>query len=612
MAAIGAIDQIKAGDFTGDGNADLVISRIYFDDSLNNPQPIQVLAGDGKGGFTDQTSTLFDGNIPTTNYVARMLINDFNNDGVSDIYCVDEGTDFAPFTGRNKLFLSIQAHKLVDATSLLPQEMTFTHGASVGDVDNDGRIDILVNHLVQKANDMQMQTASGQFVITNSVLPNTILKSSNTWSALIDVNNDGWKDMLLGTWEGNPNPSQVFLNDGHGSFASSSAINLPRSAVNNEVVVAIQPIDLNGDNLPDLVLSVTNGGARETFYQVPYLQFLVNDGNGNFHDETALRMPQSKSSTTRPWNDWFKTVDVVDINHDGYSDIFAVGDGSTPPTIFMNDGAGKFTKTYEFPKGDNDRLLAATADVNNDGMTDFVIELGNANNPTVVLNTYVNQHIYKANFGVDNLIGSNTADTFYSGNGIDVINGGLGIDKTVYSGAASNYTISINANNTVTVKNSTTTDTLTNVERLQFSDSKVALDITGNANAGLTPAGVADAGQVFRLYQAAFNRAPDIPGLAYWIGQGDSSVPLINIAGQFMTSSTEFSSKYGSLSNHQFVDQLYQNVLHRPGDAGGVAYWYSQLDGNAQTRAQLLTGFSESTENQAAVIGVIQNGIAYS
>ena len=68
---------------------------------------------------------------------------------------------------------------------------------------------------------------------------------------------------------------------------------------------------------------------------------------------------------------------------------------------------------------------------------------------------------------------------------------------------------------------------------------------------------------------------------------------------------------YGNLSNHQFIDQIYQNVLHRAGDAAGVAYWYLQIDSNLQTRAQILTGFSESTENQAAVIGSIQHGINY-
>jgi serralysin len=35
------------------------------------------------------------------------------------------------------------------------------------------------------------------------------------------------------------------------------------------------------------------------------------------------------------------------------------------------------------------------------------------------------------------------------------------------------------------------------------------------------------------------------------------------------------------------------------------------LDAGAQSRAQVLAGFSESTENQIALIGSMQNGIEY-
>lgn len=45
--------------------------------------------------------------------------------------------------------------------------------------------------------------------------------------------------------------------------------------------------------------------------------------------------------------------------------------------------------------------------------------------------------------------------------------------------------------------------------------------------------------------------------------------------------------------------------------AAGLDYWLNQLNGNLQTKAQVLVGFSESLENQAAVQGAIQNGIRY-
>jgi serralysin len=53
-------------------------------------------------------------------------------------------------------------------------------------------------------------------------------------------------------------------------------------------------------------------------------------------------------------------------------------------------------------------------------------------------------------------------------------------------------------------------------------------------------------------------------------------------------------------------------VLHRAPDAGGLAYHTGNLDSGGNSRAQVLVGFSESPENQAALIGVIQGGMAYS
>jgi hypothetical protein len=53
-------------------------------------------------------------------------------------------------------------------------------------------------------------------------------------------------------------------------------------------------------------------------------------------------------------------------------------------------------------------------------------------------------------------------------------------------------------------------------------------------------------------------------------------------------------------------------VLHRPGEKAGIDFWAAALDSKAATVAEVLVGFSESPENQAALVGVTANGIAYS
>lgn len=192
-------------------------------------------------------------------------------------------------------------------------------------------------------------------------------------------------------------------------------------------------------------------------------------------------------------------------------------------------------------------------------------------------------------------------DLLFSSAASENFDGSGGVDTVIYTGARANFTVIRNgAGFTVTDRTGAEgTDTLVNVERLKFSDAALALDTSG---AG---------GQVYRVYQAAFNRTPDPGGLGFWISSMDKGVSLQDVARGFI-SSPEFKSVYGAApTNAQFVDRFYNNVLHRDGEAGGVRYWNNLLDTKAATVADVLAGFSESPENQAALIGVIQNGFAY-
>ena len=192
-------------------------------------------------------------------------------------------------------------------------------------------------------------------------------------------------------------------------------------------------------------------------------------------------------------------------------------------------------------------------------------------------------------------------DTLQGGSGNDSIDGGAGTDTVLLRGYRASFSV-INNGGVLTVQDSTPvdgTDVLSHVERLQFFDSAFAFDIGGNA------------GQAYRIYQAAFNRAPDAAGLGFWIHAMDGGMALNDVAAGFIASA-EFKTMYGAApSNADLVGKFYTNVLHRAGDAGGIAFWTGVLDNHSVTAAGALAGFSESPENQAALIGVIGNGIGY-
>jgi hypothetical protein len=178
------------------------------------------------------------------------------------------------------------------------------------------------------------------------------------------------------------------------------------------------------------------------------------------------------------------------------------------------------------------------------------------------------------------------------------LDGKDGMDTVVFGGQRSAYSLSSDGGklSVIDIAHGSTT-TLANVERLQFSDQNVALDIHGSA------------GEAYRLYQAAFNRAPDKVGLGFWINALDDGNSLQNVAHGFVDSA-EFAGLYGANANDaQYVDALYANVLHRAPDATGYDFWMHAMQ--VAPRDEVLVNFSESAENQAQVIGAIANGIGY-
>jgi hypothetical protein len=97
-----------------------------------------------------------------------------------------------------------------------------------------------------------------------------------------------------------------------------------------------------------------------------------------------------------------------------------------------------------------------------------------------------------------------------------------------------------------------------------------------------------------RLYWAYFNRIPDASGLRYWSDLRRRDMTLTRISSYF-SASGEFKRKYGTLTDAQFVDLIYQNILGRPGDAGGRSYWITKLS-RGTSRGQVMVNFSESGE----------------
>ncbi|GAB2851353.1 hypothetical protein GCM10027277_19540 [Pseudoduganella ginsengisoli] len=197
--------------------------------------------------------------------------------------------------------------------------------------------------------------------------------------------------------------------------------------------------------------------------------------------------------------------------------------------------------------------------------------------------------------------GTSANDVLAATAGNNTIDGGAGTDTVAFSGNRANFTVTKSAAGFTVTDDAGNggTDQLANVERLMFADKMVGLDIDGVG------------GQAYRLYQAAFNRAPDLKGLGYWISQMDHGASQRDVAASFVASS-EFTALYGeNPTNFAFLTKLYNNVLQRAPEQAGLDYWLDVMNKGAATRSEVLGFFSEANENKDLVIKIIANGFDY-
>lgn len=219
--------------------------------------------------------------------------------------------------------------------------------------------------------------------------------------------------------------------------------------------------------------------------------------------------------------------------------------------------------------------------------------------------------------GNDFIYGKAGDDKLKGGSGSDTIDGGMGFDIYNLTNAYEHYVITKITDDTWLIDGDTVegNDFINGIERINFGDvtfgdsvkQVLALDV----DAGET------AGQAYRLYQAAFARTPDGAGVSYHVNDIESNGLNLHQVAQNFLASQEFSDKYGlNLSDTDYINALYQNVLGRYGVDSEVSFYINNFakgkgEPGYMDRSTALIGFSESPENILLVASQIENGIMF-
>ncbi len=101
---------------------------------------------------------------------------------------------------------------------------------------------------------------------------------------------------------------------------------------------------------------------------------------------------------------------------------------------------------------------------------------------------------------------------------------------------------------------------------------------------------------VYRLYCAYFLRYPDMDGFNFWFATFSNGTMTLDEISNFFAGGDEFGATYGSLTNDQFVELIYTNVLSRSPEPVGYAFWVDQLNTGGFTRGEVMLFFSQSDE----------------
>ena len=349
-----------SGDFNADGFQDLLVMPFsnagYVRELEVRPT---IFLNDKKGGLY-RSDSIFEGALAAgMQFGYRVAVEDFNGDNRDDFVVGAMGTisrephnymDFVP--ERYLIYLSGEDGKLYDGSNLIEgqengavmPDMGFAHDLATGDIDGDGDVDIWMAGKLFENNGL------GVFVIETT---SQDIDGSPYWamsSLIADFDGDGIGDLVHA--EADPN-SEVWLYLSRGepnlSQRQRSLMPVGRFGLENTKHNHMAASDLDGDGDQDIVIGQTRA---QPYYQGRELQVLINDGYGNFSDETDARLgDQSRYSTGEGFNQGEGVVRLLDVNADGFIDIFdrrgdAYHPDTAPPSagasIWLNDGTGHF------------------------------------------------------------------------------------------------------------------------------------------------------------------------------------------------------------------------------------------------------------------------------
>lgn len=307
---------------------------------------------DGTGIYTESVSNVFEG-------VSLSSVEFADIDGDNDQDLLYSGFDNA-FNRKTKLYINDGLGNFTDDGA--NTFVGITSGShAFADVDSDSDLDLILSGEIGATGYTQLfiNDGNGSFSEASN---NPFPPLASSAIAFSDIDNDNDLDLLAAGFVAatQTNTTQLYTNDGNGNF--SLVANTPFPDV---VRGMLKFVDLDGDLDEDLIFSgqfdnANFGSSTQTY---------TNDGNGNFSFTNSLINVQNGS------------IGTTDIDGDGDIDVLiggleTIGAGSFESTfnLYFNDGNGNLLKDDLFSlEGIYEMDYQIIADIDNDNDDDILL-----------------------------------------------------------------------------------------------------------------------------------------------------------------------------------------------------------------------------------------------
>ncbi len=349
--------DIFVQDLNQDSVQEVVIGGRMTSFTNTNPHRDSLLQvyGWNSGTFRSETSSWFSG---TDNQIKgtepAVKFGDFNGDGHVDMF-VAPSTDSNTVWGTASVFLNSGASSF--RRTDLTVGNTWAHDTAVADINNDGYADVLLTDYSGNIS-VSMGSAAGTFTTYRQAAGGTGASSAS----IADYLGNGTKTVILtdASATGNQDTKLYSWSTVGGNLVLTEVATLPASrfylskwdtarAASPDAPHEIRNItmDFNSDGRPDVVVFSTLGNPGGD-QNYGEVQFLRNDGSGTFTDVTDTMLVNFSTNKQVSYQ-----PRLVDINRDGIMDIFmGAADYVTNSTAYDNSRVllgtteGKYVESY--------------------------------------------------------------------------------------------------------------------------------------------------------------------------------------------------------------------------------------------------------------------------